>query len=90
LLVEILIRSGQDAAAVEASLQAISIAPNNEDAYWAALSSYNKTAQFDQAVSVLTTLQEKFSYTLTTEEFQKNPEYNGLVASDAFVEWIGQ
>jgi len=90
LLVEILIRSGQDDAAVEASLQAISIAPNNEDAYWAALSSYNKTAQFDQAVSVLTTLQEKFSYTFTTEEFQKNPEYNGLVASDAFVEWIGQ
>jgi len=41
-------------------------------------------------VSVLTTLQEKFSYTFTTEEFQKNLEYNGLVASDAFVEWIGQ
>jgi len=50
------------------------MAHNNEDAYWVAFSSYNKTAQFDQAVSILTTLQEKFSFIFTTEEFQKNPE----------------
>ena len=90
ILADLLLRNGQDSAAIEASLRAIKLEPTNEESHWGALELYNSVARFNDAVDILTKLQDQFSYRFTADEFQKNPQYSEFVKSSAFQNWAEQ
>ena len=90
LMSEMLMRDGQLNAAIIASERAIELEPDNEVAYWSALTVYNQAARFDDVVNMLMTLKEQYLYDFKSKEFVEDPEYSELVASDVFKAWVSE
>ncbi len=73
--------------AISAANKSIEQEPDVDLAYLALLGIYNEMKQFDDVVSVMKALEERFPYDFSTETLSEAPDFQDLIASQAFKDW---
>ena len=69
--------------------EAISIEPELESAYWAAIDAHVTLNHHSIAVMTAKSLEEQFEKSLPRERFENNSRYAGFIESPQFREWQG-
>ena len=90
LLASIYLLNGDDISAIKSIEYALSIEPDNEIMYWTGLSIYNSLGNFDEAVSMITALENEFLYEFEADNFRIDEEYSNFVTSEEFKSHFGE
>ncbi len=79
---------GDNDNAIAAGNQSIELEPDTDFAYLALLTVYNDTKRFDDTVTIMKALEDGFDYEFTTETIGEAPEFQELLDSKAFQDWM--
>ena len=80
-------QSGQTKKAIEAAEKGLALEPDVELVYWALLKGYSDEKRYAEAVGAAKQLVNEFDYIIDAESLSQEPQFSGLIASDAFKQW---
>ena len=78
---------GDQARAAAAARRAIETEPDFENGYFLLTDALLARSDFDGALATLGTIEKRFGYAFTPDDFETDAEYAGLVKSPAYAKW---